>query len=543
MRRTILGLTTGMIAALLYATPALADEAAPRTQAHADGSQTYVDPSLTDEPTTQVEGVLRTVVADSDSGSTESTVIMTEDGTVVPVDFDAAITAADGSVTAELVDGSRLEAAMDGRPTGPVEVASARVEKADASAASADHHAYVVVVTDSGPMDATSAIESRIDAGLAYWKQEAGAAIPSFTRTGATQELDSAYTGAKRCGVSDPYAVWNEAADKFPGVNFSAAGNHLIVVVSEENCAAYGVGIGIVGSSIGSGGQVVMTDDPTIFPLTIAHELGHNFGLDHANFCEPGCAAPLPYWDLYSVMGLAVVKEPAGYLPAALDSVYRAQLGITVPGETASIAVGQTLSTEISPRGSAGGLRGVEVLAGGNSYWIEYRNGAGRDAASFYALGSSAGGRAYPDGVTVTRQATGSHDPAVLLARSSATGAWQAGQTFVLGSVRVAVNSLGPTADVTVTGVPVLSGPKPRITGKAKVGKTLTVSHTGWPAGTTRKYRWLANGKPITSYSTKRTYKIKKSMKGKYITAQVHGSKPGFVSVTKTSARTKKVAK
>ena len=78
----------------------------------------------------------------------------------------------------------------------------------------------------------------------------------------------------------------------------------------------------------------------------------------------------------------------------------------------------------------------------------------------------------------------------------------------------------------------------PKISGKAKVGATLSVTHGKWTSGTKFTYRWYVNGKSIVS-ATHTTYKVPKSAKGKKISVHVTGKKADYVTVTKSSASVK----
>jgi uncharacterized protein YkwD len=87
-----------------------------------------------------------------------------------------------------------------------------------------------------------------------------------------------------------------------------------------------------------------------------------------------------------------------------------------------------------------------------------------------------------------------------------------------------------------------LTAPAPKITGTAKVGKTLKVTTGTWTSGTTLKRQWYANGVAIRG-ATGASYKVTSGTVGKTITVKVTGSKSGYATVTKTSAGTKKVTR
>lgn len=87
-----------------------------------------------------------------------------------------------------------------------------------------------------------------------------------------------------------------------------------------------------------------------------------------------------------------------------------------------------------------------------------------------------------------------------------------------------------------------LKSVKPRITGTAKVSRTLKVKAGKWTAGTKLTYRWYANGKAIKG-ATKSSVKLSKATRGKRITVTVTGKKAGYVTKAVSSKATKKVAK
>ena len=101
------------------------------------------------------------------------------------------------------------------------------------------------------------------------------------------------------------------------------------------------------------------------------------------------------------------------------------------------------------------------------------------------------------------------------------------------------------TTRVNAVNVPVgkITGYTPKISGTAKVGKTLTVVAKKWaPAAGKVKlsYRWYANGKAIKKATTAK-YKVASSVRGKKITVKVTGKATGFTTVSKTSKKTSKV--
>lgn len=89
----------------------------------------------------------------------------------------------------------------------------------------------------------------------------------------------------------------------------------------------------------------------------------------------------------------------------------------------------------------------------------------------------------------------------------------------------------------------VVVGKKPKIKGKAKVGKRLRAVPGAWqPADVTFTYRWYRNNKAIKgAKATKRVYTVVRKDKGKRMRVRVTGTKPGYAPDTRWSARTKRV--
>jgi len=83
----------------------------------------------------------------------------------------------------------------------------------------------------------------------------------------------------------------------------------------------------------------------------------------------------------------------------------------------------------------------------------------------------------------------------------------------------------------------------PRISGTAKVGSILSARVTGWgPYGVKYTYRWRVNGAPVRGATASR-WRLPKSAKGKRVTVTVTGKLTGYFTVSRTSARTSKVAR
>ncbi len=83
----------------------------------------------------------------------------------------------------------------------------------------------------------------------------------------------------------------------------------------------------------------------------------------------------------------------------------------------------------------------------------------------------------------------------------------------------------------------------PTISGTFEVGGTLTAMTGNWtPGNVSFQYAWYANGKLIASSATP-TLTLAKEQKNKAISVQVTGSATGYVTVSKTSSETDRIAK
>ncbi|MDH2416397.1 M4 family metallopeptidase [Nocardioides sp. CER19] len=87
----------------------------------------------------------------------------------------------------------------------------------------------------------------------------------------------------------------------------------------------------------------------------------------------------------------------------------------------------------------------------------------------------------------------------------------------------------------------VLSAPRPKVAGTAKVGKVLRAVPGTWsPRGVALSYQWLRNGQAIKR-ATKTAYKLTKKDRGKKISVRVTGRKAGYTTASVTSRPTGKV--
>lgn len=81
----------------------------------------------------------------------------------------------------------------------------------------------------------------------------------------------------------------------------------------------------------------------------------------------------------------------------------------------------------------------------------------------------------------------------------------------------------------------------PRISGTVRVGATLTARTSAWTPTASFRYQWYADGKAIPG-ATRSTLKLTTAHYNARITVKVTGSRSTFVTTTKTSAATARVA-
>jgi hypothetical protein len=79
--------------------------------------------------------------------------------------------------------------------------------------------------------------------------------------------------------------------------------------------------------------------------------------------------------------------------------------------------------------------------------------------------------------------------------------------------------------------------PRPTISGTVKRGRTLTAKTGTWVPKPTFRFRWYRGTKPITG-ATAKTYTLRKADVGKRMSVRIRGSALGYVTTSRTSART-----
>jgi Metallo-peptidase family M12 len=271
--------------------------------------------------------------------------------------------------------------------------------------------------------------------------------------------------------------------------------------------------------------------------LTFAHEIGHNQGADHDLSAGFPPQTPVPY--------------AHGYVDAAGGF-------ITVMAYQTACSTCVRVPYFSNPA----------VLYNGRPTGDATANNALRISESAAQVAAYRQSQIYPGAVTITGK------PRIRKTLTASAGTWlpggltfgyqwyadgapiagATGTTLKLGKSRV-----GKVITVTVTGSggtyapvaagsapvgPVLKKPfkrttRPRLLGKAKVGRVLTVKVKPWkPEPKKYKYVWYRNGHKIKGQKD-RTYRLKKKDKGKKVWVKVVARKKGYQTTDRTTRKVK----
>ncbi|WEV78206.1 hypothetical protein O9K63_00380 [Janibacter cremeus] len=378
------------------------------------------------------------------------------------------------------------------------------------------------------------------------------ASVDSFWRDNSRSTLQvgaptvrAQYTSVHSCSSAGPFDYWAEAAER---LGWTWADNASLVVNLPRSAAraGCGYGYGTIGSGPNDGGMLSVAD--TDWPV-LAHELGHNMSLGHANWlvCPgrtdarlvddwwPSDCTEYEYEDGFDVMSYSGPSE------AAMLSTPQA-LRVGTLEAAAAVTVGPgTTSVTLAPLSGRTGVRAARVTNSvtGTTYYVEYRTASGRDAHTPTA--------AVP-GVRVLRY-NGLSGASVLLDPTPGTapdadGVLAAGRTFSSHDGRIKVTTVSTSSSDAVVRISnnatlrlFTNTAVPRITGTKGVGKKLTTSNGAWsPTPTSYTYRWKRNGVAITG-ATARTYTPRTADAGRYLTVTVRARRAGYKNKPATSYR------
>ncbi|MDR3201928.1 MAG: FIVAR domain-containing protein, partial [Bifidobacteriaceae bacterium] len=121
-------------------------------------------------------------------------------------------------------------------------------------------------------------------------------------------------------------------------------------------------------------------------------------------------------------------------------------------------------------------------------------------------------------------------------ASTQAVTAAQAALVQVIAGARL--KSAETLAAAAGAGPAELATAKPKIAGRAEVGRRLRAKAGAWSPKPALSYQWYRNGAAIPK-AVKASYKVKRADAGKRLTVKVTGAKPGYAAATRAAAAKK----
>ena len=316
----------------------------------------------------EVDGELLPVSdAQGDGLTSGQDVVVTLDAPTGMSTDDAVAAAARGAASVELVG---VAPAVDGDPGSSA--TDATLLAADPAGA---HTITVLPVYWTSPDVGVAELEVMAAESAAYWSETSGG-----TMTFETPVVEDwvEVSPPASCSISGGAVtgLYTDAlaAHGYPG-DLPSTSNHLVVYFPDfATC-------GWVGLASLDDGRIWVNGLPDAEVL--AHEMGHNLGLGHANTarCSDSAGTPVPfsdtcvayeYGDWADLMG-NVWYLPPGNLNSALADELEMVEAVTAPS-------GSVLETVIAPLGDFSAQRAVRIpLNASAAFYVSYRPYAGRD--------------------------------------------------------------------------------------------------------------------------------------------------------------------
>ncbi|WP_427383681.1 hypothetical protein [Janibacter sp. G56] len=397
-------------------------------------------------------------------------------------------------------------------------------------------------VTTARPQATTTQLTEQIAGASDYWADN--------TRGNLTLSLaDVGATFRSTYGCDEPWGMWDQAAQR---EDFAFAPDTSLYVSLPpgiwQDYPECNYGFGSLGVDLHEAGTFLTS--AAEWPV-LAHEVGHNISLFHANYLHcptadarmtsmggwpSSCDGEEEYGDSMDVMSVSAPDSAP-----LLSSPQARRLGILGTADVVTVPDGTRRDVTLRPLTATSGTRVAIVrnASTGITYYVEYRRQTGRDS-------SNPMGHRY--GVRILRNSPLSGGSIVLDA--SPTGStWgdptlRTGATFhdydgdvtiqtlstsSTGAVVAIANDVAPLTTLTVTA-------KPVITGTPRRWATLQVTPpTFSPSASAVMYQWRVNGVAIPG-ATGTRYKVVTADEGKDITVRATATRSGYRTTTTTSA-------
>ncbi|HEY4151853.1 MAG TPA: zinc-dependent metalloprotease family protein [Pseudolysinimonas sp.] len=267
------------------------------------------------------------------------------------------------------------------------------------------HKVYVVLVSPKerqtkGSNQTTAEASALVANADSYWSAQSGGQI-DFSLGGTAAWYASSYSCKTDAGT---VALWNQAAAVAKSkIGYVAGANaHLVLLFPYNTDCGGSIGEGTIGWSVNQGGMswIVGGSNQAIREGTLAHELGHNLSLGHADWLDCSSATPVVgtsavnyasdfvpdasidnctvnhYGDFVDVMGFGDDGKTGG----SLSSPNAIRSGIWPSGAWVNAPIG-TNTYVLNSVSSDSGLRSIVLQDDdGTNYFVEFRNFTGSDA-------------------------------------------------------------------------------------------------------------------------------------------------------------------